>query len=70
MIAALIMTMLVAAVDQRLKVSDLTACFVLSGVGIASYAVLCWVFDIAHARGRLKRALALFRTKFASITIG
>ncbi len=70
MIAALIMTLLVAAVDQRLKVSDLTACFVLSGVGIASYAVLCWVFDIAHARGRLKRALALFRTKFASITIG
>lgn len=70
MIAALIMTLLVAAVDQRLKVSDLTACFVLSGVGIVSYAVLCWVFDIAHARGRLKRALALFRTKFASITIG
>ena len=69
-IAALIMALLVAAVDQRLQVSDLTACFVLSGVGIASYALLCWVFDISHARGRLKRALALFRTKFASITIG
>ena len=69
-IAALIMALLVAAVDQRLRVSDLTACFVLSGVGIAGYAVLCWLFDISHARGRLKRALALFRTKFASITIG
>jgi O-antigen/teichoic acid export membrane protein len=69
-IAALIMALLVAAVDQHLRVSDLTACFVLSVVGIASYAVLCWVFDIAHARGRLKRALALFKTKFASITIG
>ncbi|MDO9563933.1 MAG: polysaccharide biosynthesis C-terminal domain-containing protein [Bradyrhizobium sp.] len=69
-VAALVMALLVAAVDQRLKVSELTACFVLSGVGIASYAVLCWVFDIAHARGRLKRVLAMFRTKFASITIG
>jgi O-antigen/teichoic acid export membrane protein len=69
-IAALIMALLVAAVDRRLQVSDLTACLVLSGVGIASYAVLCWVLDISRARGRLKRALALFRNKFASITIG
>lgn len=70
MIAALVMALLVAAVDKRLQASDLTACFVLSGVGIASYAVLCWVLDISRARGRLKRVLALFRTKFASITIG
>jgi O-antigen/teichoic acid export membrane protein len=69
-IAALIMALLVAAVDKRLQVSDLAACFVLSGVGIASYGALCWVFDISRARGRSKRALALFRTKFASITIG
>ena len=69
-IAALIMALLVAAVDKHLQVSDLTACLVLSGVGIVSYAALCWVLDISHARGRLKRALALFRTKFASITIG
>ena len=69
-IAALIMALLVAAVDKHLQVSDLTACFVLSGVGVVSYAALCWVLDISHARGRLKRALALFRTKFASITIG
>ncbi len=69
-IAALAMALLVAAVDQRLQVSDLTACFVLAGVGIASYAALCWMLDISRARGRLKRALALFRTKFASSTIG
>ncbi|MES2194646.1 MAG: polysaccharide biosynthesis C-terminal domain-containing protein [Pseudomonadota bacterium] len=69
-IAALVMALLVAAVDQRLQVSDLTACFVLAGVGIASYAALCWMLDISRARGRLKRALALFRTKFASSTIG
>ncbi|WP_291863061.1 polysaccharide biosynthesis C-terminal domain-containing protein [Bradyrhizobium sp.] len=69
-IAALLMALLVAAVDKYLQLSDLTACLVLSGVGIASYAVLCWVLDISRARGRLKRALAFLRTKFVSITIG
>lgn len=69
-IAALIMALVVAAVDQRLRVSDLAACFILSGVGIASYAVLCWVLDISRARARSKRAWALFRTRFASVTIG
>lgn len=68
--AALIMALLVAVVDKHLPVSDLTACFILAIVGAASYAALCWMLDISHARGRLKRALALFKTKFASNTIG
>ena len=50
---------------EACSVSDLTACLVLVGAGIASYVALCWLFDISQPRGRLKRALALFRTKFA-----
>ena len=69
-LAALVMALLVSTADRHLQVSDLTACVVLSGVGIASYAALGWLLDISHARRRVKRALALFRTKFASITIG
>ena len=47
-----------------------TACVVLVGAGLASYAALCWLFDISRTRGRLKLGLALFRTKLANINIG
>jgi O-antigen/teichoic acid export membrane protein len=70
MIAALIMALTVGMLDRSLHVSDLTACFVLVSVGSASYAVLCWLLDISHARRRLKICLAFFRTKFANIGIG
>jgi len=70
MIAALIMALTVGMLDRSLRVSDLTACFVLVSVGSASYAVLCWLLDISHARRRLKICLAFFRTKFANIGIG
>lgn len=70
MIAALIMALLVGAIDRSLRVSDLTACIVLAGVGSASYVVLCWVLDISRARRRFKRGFAFFRTKFSNNTIG
>lgn len=70
MIAALIMALLVGAIDRSLRVSDLAACIVLAGVGSASYVVLCWVLDISRARGRFKRGFAFFRTKFSNNTIG
>jgi O-antigen/teichoic acid export membrane protein len=70
MIAALIMALTVGTLERSLHVSDLTACIVLVFVGSASYLVLCWLFDISRARGRLKTGLALFRTKFANIGIG
>ena len=54
MIAALVMALVVAAVDRSLHVSDLAACVVLAGVGVVSYAALCWLFDISRVRGRLK----------------
>jgi O-antigen/teichoic acid export membrane protein len=70
MIAALIMALAVGTLDRSLHVSDLAACLVLAGVGLASYAVLCWVLDISRTRGRSKHALAFFRTKLANINIG
>jgi hypothetical protein len=53
-----------------LQVSDLTACLVLAAVGFASYAALCWLFDIARLRARSKNGLNLFRSKLAGMGIG
>jgi O-antigen/teichoic acid export membrane protein len=70
MIAGLIMALLVGALDRNLHVSDLTACVILVFAGLASYAALCWAFDIARLRARSKNGFALFRSKLASIGIG
>jgi O-antigen/teichoic acid export membrane protein len=67
MIAGLVMALAVAALDRSLHVADLTACAVLAGAGLITYAALCWLFDISRVRGRLKTAFAMFRTKFADI---
>jgi hypothetical protein len=69
-IAGLVMALIVGTLDRNLQVSDLTACVVLVSVGLASYAALCWWFDISKARGRLKRGFAFFRAKFANSGIG
>jgi O-antigen/teichoic acid export membrane protein len=70
MIAGLVMALTVGALDRSLHVSDLTACVILVGVGLASYVALCWLLDISRTRRRLKLGLALFRTKLASFNIG
>ena len=70
MIAGLAMALTVTALDRSLHVADLTACAVLACAGFASYAALCWLFDISRIRGRLKTGVAMFRTKFANIDIG
>lgn len=70
MIAGLIMALVVGTLDRNLHVSDLTACFILDSVGLASYAALCWLLDISRTRGRLKHGFALFRTKLANLNIG
>jgi O-antigen/teichoic acid export membrane protein len=70
MIAGLGMALVVAALDRILHVSDLVACIVLAGAGLASYLALCWLLDISRTRGRMKTGLALFRTKLANINIG
>jgi O-antigen/teichoic acid export membrane protein len=66
MIAALLMALTVAALDRSLALGDLTACAVLAGAGLVTYAGLCWLLDISRIRGRLKTGLAMFRTKFAN----
>lgn len=70
LIASLAMALAVSLLQLGLRVGDLAACAILAGVGAASYALLAWMFDIARARSRLKRALALFRTKFVNHNIG
>ena len=70
MIAGLVMALVVAALDRSLHVSDLTACVVLAGAGLASYLALCWLLDISRTRGRMKVGFAFFRTKLANINIG
>jgi O-antigen/teichoic acid export membrane protein len=70
LIAALVMALLVGALDRTLHVSDLTACFVLAITGLAGYGALCWAFDISRARARSKNGLTLFRSKLAGMGIG
>jgi O-antigen/teichoic acid export membrane protein len=70
MIAGLVMALVVGGIDSRLHGSDLAACAILAGAGAASYFGLCWLFDISHARRRLKHGTALFRIKFANIGVG
>ena len=69
-IAGLVMAIVVGALDRSLHVADLAACAVLACAGLVTYAALCWLFDISRIRGRLKTAVAMFRTKFANINIG
>ncbi|WP_166298814.1 lipopolysaccharide biosynthesis protein [Bradyrhizobium sp. 2S1] len=69
-IAALAMALTVGALDRALHLADLPASIVLIGAGFAVYAALCWLFDIARLRSRLKQGLAKFRTKFANSNVG
>lgn len=70
MIAGLLMALVVAASDRNLHVSDPVACVVLVGVGLISYAALCWLLDISRIRRRLKLGIAFFRTKLANFNVG
>jgi O-antigen/teichoic acid export membrane protein len=70
LIAALIMALLVGALDRNLHVSDLSACVILALAGLISYAALCWAFDISRVRARSKNGLTVFRSKLASMGIG
>jgi O-antigen/teichoic acid export membrane protein len=69
-IAALAMALTVTALDRALPIADLPAAIVLAGAGFAVYAALCWLFDIARVRSRLRQGLTLFRSKPASSNIG
>jgi hypothetical protein len=64
------MTLLVGALDRYLHVPDLAACLILVFAGLASYAALCWAFDISRLRARSKNGLTFFKSKLASMGIG
>jgi O-antigen/teichoic acid export membrane protein len=70
LIAGLVMALLVGAADRSLHVSDLAACVILAIAGFASYAALCWAFDISRVRARSKNGLTFFRSKLAGLGIG
>ncbi|HYW62192.1 MAG TPA: polysaccharide biosynthesis C-terminal domain-containing protein [Bradyrhizobium sp.] len=69
MIAGLVMALVVGALDRHLQGQELMACLILTAVGVASYAALCWAFDIARFRARSKTGLTLFRARFARVGI-
>jgi len=69
-IAALAMLLAVGALDRNLHLADLPASIALVGAGCAVYAALCWLFDIARVRRRLRHGLIMFRTRFANSNIG
>ncbi|HEX7919454.1 MAG TPA: lipopolysaccharide biosynthesis protein [Bradyrhizobium sp.] len=70
MVAALAMALTVGALDRVLGLADFPAGIVLIGAGLAVYAALCWLFDIARLRGRLKRSLVMFHTRSANSNVG
>ncbi len=70
MLASLIMALAVAALDRELHVSHLAACVILALAGAGAYAALGWLFDISHARRRLRGGFAMLRARRANITIG
>jgi O-antigen/teichoic acid export membrane protein len=69
-IAGLVMALAVGALDKELHVSHLAACVVLSLTGAITYAALGWLFDISHARRRLRSVLVMLRARRAKLTIG
>ncbi|MBI5264066.1 MAG: lipopolysaccharide biosynthesis protein [Bradyrhizobium sp.] len=69
-IAGLIMSLVVGALDRNLHVADLTACILLAGAGMIVCAVLYWLLDISKTRARARYGLALCRTKLVNLNIG
>jgi len=69
MIAGLLMASVVTMADASLRISDFAACVTLVTVGLTTYLALCWLFDICHARRRLRTGLALARLKLADIGV-
>jgi hypothetical protein len=59
--AAIVMAVIVRSIDRMLTVPDADALAVLIPAGIASYALACWVLDVAKARARLSQGLLLMR---------
>lgn len=70
MIAGLVMSLVVGALDRSLHVTDLSACILLAGAGFIVCAALYWMLDISGIRARARHGFAVFRTKLVKFNIG
>jgi O-antigen/teichoic acid export membrane protein len=70
MLSGLLMALAVGMLDKELHVSHFSACVVLALTGAITYAALGWLFDISHARRRLRSVLVMLRAHRTKFTIG
>jgi hypothetical protein len=68
LIAAIVMAIVVRGLETVLPVDDKDALAVLIPAGITSYLAMCWLLDIAKSRHRLRRCLAIARTRLTPLT--
>jgi Na+-driven multidrug efflux pump len=64
--AATVMAVIVRGLDRMLTIPDADALAILIPIGITSYALACWVLDVAKARVRLSQGLLMMRKLRAS----
>ena len=65
LIATMIMALVLRSLELTLHVSDKDALAVLLPAGIVSYAVACWLLNVAKSRDRLNRGLLIVRNALA-----
>jgi len=65
LVAAGGMTVIIRVLDGALPTPDMHALAILIPIGVASYAVLCWIMDIARMREHVSRGLLLVRKTLA-----
>jgi O-antigen/teichoic acid export membrane protein len=65
LIATMVMAVAVRSLELTLQVTDKDALAVLLPAGIASYALTCWLLNVAKSRDRLNRGLLIVRNALA-----
>jgi hypothetical protein len=59
------MGIVIRALDAAFVTSDRNALAVLIPTGIATYLLMCWLLDVAHARSRAARYFNVARSALA-----
>ena len=65
LIATMIMAIVVRSLQLSLQVTDKDALAMLLPAGMVSYAVACWLLNVAKSRDRLNRGLLIVRNALA-----
>jgi len=65
LIATMIMAIIVRSLQLTLQVTDKDALAMLLPAGMVSYAVACWLLNVAKSRDRLNRGLLIVRNALA-----